>query len=287
MKEWMEKYSAIESGLVGGYAAMPGMPSDVQASLWAFRTLGLQTERRVMSELAEKWKDRQRPDGYYESQPIDAPWFRGAIRRDRRIDETWDAVASLWLGGKEPANKEKLGQWLNTTLAENAETLNTEQIFMLLECFEMLGMRPENGEKLAASLSKRLPEDPRFVIRACFLIGANPDAPEAAERLTALLERVRTRGQEMEACVLADALECLVSLGAGYGHTSYFADVLGDLQNPDGGVRKPYSSHSNLYDTLAGLRMAKALAVLEERSKSGAISAPKTREQSSATAVSR
>ena len=48
-------------------------------------------------------------------------------------------------------------------------------------------------------------------------------------------------------------------------NTKYFVGRLGELQNPDGGVPKPDSLHSNIFDTMAALRMAKLLPRLASR----------------------
>ena len=85
----------------------------------------------------------------------------------------------------------------------------------------------------------------------------------------------------METCMLAETFEALDAIGESYAGTEYFMELLGRLQNPDGGLRKPDSAHSNIYDTIAALRMAMVLPVLEDRFRSRQkgellIRAPKT-----------
>ena len=125
------------------------------------------------------------------------------------------------------------------------------------------GARPQDSAELGRYFSERFSEDPISTIKALKMLGLKPELKHGVERLRVLLDCVRTSDIPTEISILAQTFEALVAMGADYAEVEYFRELIGRLQNPDGGVRKPDSAQSNIYDTIAALRMAELLPALQ------------------------
>ncbi len=268
LKTWLEKPISIKPEPVGGYGPMPGLGGDSRASFLAYRFL---RQRGVAvqagPELAKQWQDKQQQGGFYESSAMEfSKWFTKADQLPRRIDETWQALIAFELSGTEPANRQALVGWLSEVLDKHRDELRSKHLLRILECFQMLGEQPGNSPQLAEHLEQRFERDPHLRIRTLAGLGEDmKSAKGAGDHSRELLDRVRVLDIPMEISVLAQMFETLNAIGEDYAGTEYFLELLARLQNPDGGLSKPDSTHSNIYDTIAALRMAEVLAVLEIR----------------------
>ncbi len=266
LESWLEKSASIKPEPVGGYAAMPGMETDPRVSFLAYGLLRARGAVEAAPEMAKKWQGKEQPGGYYESSPRELPhWFTEADRRVKRIEETWEALGALQIAGAPPEHTEAVTRWLDEVISKHRDDLRSDHILQILDCFQMLGERPENCDELLAYFKGRFGKDPVFTIRAFKIMGVKPKLRGAGDVLSLLPDRVRVLNLPVEVSVLAETFEALAAIGEDYTGTDYFLELLGRLQNPDGGVRKPDSAHSNIYDTIAALRAAKVLPVLEAR----------------------
>jgi len=269
LEAWLKKSASIKPEPVGGYAVIPGILGEPRASYLAFRLLQARGAAKPAPDLARRWQDKQQKGGYYESAPQKlSRWFTESDRLGRRISETWAAISAIQIAGKAPADRKALVGWLIDLLAKHRDDLPCQQVLRILECFEMLGQRPQNGEELVEYFRKEFGSDLKATIRAMGIMGVKPDLDNAGDRLSAIPDRVRVFGIPIEVSVLAETFEALDAIGEDYAGAEYFLDRLGRMQNPDGGLHKPESAHSNIYDTIAALRMAKLLPALEARYKS-------------------
>ena len=270
----LEGAEPLRPGPVGGYAPMPGCDTDAQACFLACALLGEPVAAGATRWLAERWKDGQQKGGYYGAAAADrSPRFSREDPLGRQIEDTWQAVSALRLAGMEPADREALIAWLKGVLDKRWDELSSKQIRQVLECLDLVEESSGNAPELAARLQQRFGNDPAFMIRVSKAFAVKPQLEGTAEQLKMLPDRVREAGLLMPVCVLTETFESLEAIGEGYEGTGYFLELLATLQNPDGGVRDPASQHSNIFDTMAALRMARVLPVLEARAK-GKAAAP-------------
>jgi len=269
LAEWLARSASIRPGPTGGFAAMPGLESDP----WILPRLARLLPESVpapndLAALAAGWRDKQKRGGYYDTRSErSSRWFRESAPLAGRIDDTWQAVGTLLAARAKHKDRKALLAWLGELLRNRRENLGSQDILRVLECFEMLGERPTDAKALAAYFEERFGGDLPATVRALTLLGAKPHLPGAGKRLASMLDRVRVGKVPMELSVLAETVGALDALGEGYPHAAHFLDLLGRVQNADGGVCMPGSLHSNLYDTLAAVRMAKLLPNLAPRSK--------------------
>lgn len=266
LEEWLEKSTSFKLEPVGTFAETPGTEAHYGALLAAYRSMRDRGGLPPAPELFEKWKDKQHEDGFYEFSHEDvSPWFTEIDQIAVRAENTSEALIAFKLAGKKPKNTKTLLAWLNDVLRTRRDELRSDQLLCVLECFEILGARPEDPTALAEYFANRFKNDLPTVIRASSIIGVKPEFDNAGEKLSLLPDRVRTLDIPMELSVLAETFEALDLIGEDYAGTDYFLNLLGQLQNPDGGVRRPDSLHSNIYDTIAALRLAQILPRLEKR----------------------
>jgi len=260
LDEWLDGLGSLAPRPVGGYAPMPGMETHERATFMAWRLLGPDAAGAGAGELADRWKDKQQPDGYYESSPPRASyWFFEPNMLERRIRETAAALTAMRLAGVGPTDRAGLVGWLNAVLAEDLDELDIGQVRQVLECFELLGERPRNAPELLARLQERFGNDVSFMVRAARAAGVRPRVAGGAGAVRALLDRVRERGVPLPASMLADAVETLDGLGESYAGAGDLLKLFGSLQNPDGGVPSPGDPHSNIFETIAAVRAVRAL----------------------------
>ena len=265
LDDWVERMVSIEPVPVGGYGAVPGTGNSGDASILARRLLRDISALEAQPALAEDWREKQTPEGYYQSSPERRRRWTESEVLGLRIDETLQALRTLSLAGVEPADPDALIQWLNELAGEQSEDLDAGRIMELLECFSILGRRPENASQVAERLQARFEEDPVMMAEILSVTGAQGNRPQIAKRLRAMLDRVRYADLPIEVSVLARTCRALDSLDEGYGETAFFLRRLDRYQNPDGGVRKPENPHSNIFDTIAALRLSKLLPTLQSR----------------------
>ncbi|HUU68440.1 MAG TPA: hypothetical protein VM186_02865, partial [Planctomycetota bacterium] len=260
LAQWLKESASIEPSVVPGFAGMPGMETDSSITLRAARVAGEQAMKDEMSQPAAAWLEKQKPDGYFEEEETKiSRWFTEVEQLQSRIDSTWKALAVLHLAGVETKDRATLTAWLNGIVDKRRQDLTSHGILRVLECFELLGGQPAGGAALAEHFRARFSNDAPAVVRLCTLLKIKPNLPGADARLMGILERVRERDLPMEVGVLAEMVEAVDGLGASYPHADYIAALLGRMQRADGGFAKPGSDHSNLYDTLAAIRMSEAL----------------------------
>ena len=266
LAQWLKDSASIEPSVVPGFAGMPGMETDPSITLRAARIVGEQAMKDEMSQPAAAWLEKQKPDGYFEEEETKVSrWFTEVEQLQSRIDSTWKALTVLHLAGVEPKDRAPVIAWLNGIADKRRQDLTSHDILRVLECFELLGGQPAGGAGLAEHFRARFSNDAPAVVRLCMLLKIKPDLPGADARLINMLERVRQFDLAqpfdlpMEVGVLAEMVEAVDGLGASYPHADYIAALLGRMQRADGGFAKPGSDHSNLYDTLAAIRMSEAL----------------------------
>ncbi len=269
VESWLKESCSIEPGPVGGYAAMPGMETDVGATLLMRRWQKGRGKTVPVPQMGNKWQGMQRKEGYYLSfSEKDRPfWFPQPTEKSRlafEIYQTWEAVASLSLASGEPDDRKALLGWLNNVLAKRRDELLSIQFICALECFEMLGASPEHPDELVQAIRERIGSDPQAV-RALKILSAKPKSSKAGQNLTLFLDRTRVLAIPIEVSVLGTKFEVLDILGEDYAGSDYFLDLLGRLQNPDGGIRRPMSVHSNFHDTTAAIQLAKRLEKFKAR----------------------
>ena len=261
LAEWLAGSASIQPGPIGGFAAMPGLESDP----WILPRLARLLPESIpapkdVAALAAGWGNKQKDGGYYDTRTErSSRRFRESDPLTGLIDDTWQAVGALRVAGTKHKDREALLAWLGELLEKRREDLDAQDILRVLECFEMLGEKPKGAKALATYFQERFGGDLPGTVRALTLLGAKPHLPGAGKRLASMLDRVRVGKVPMELSVLAETVEALHALGEGYPHAAHFLDLLGRVQNADGGVCMPGSLHSNLYDTLAAVRMAKLL----------------------------
>jgi len=246
------------------YGPTPGALSELRASFLAFELVGQQGA--PPEALVQSTKRHQQDAGYFESWQLSPPErFTDSDRTVHRVAETWQALVGLQLAGEAPDKPDALAGWLGEVLDQHLDELMSYQVLQMLECMEMIGHRPENAPELFERLRQRFGSDLPLVIRASQVLGVDAEFPGAGDILSVLPDRVRVLKVPAEASLLRETFESLATIGEDYEGTDYFHDMLAGLQNPDGGVRKPDSPHSNIYDTVAAVRMARALDILEAR----------------------
>lgn len=270
VESWLKESCSIEPGPVGGYAAMPGMETDVGATLLMRRWQKGRGKTVAVPQMAAKWRGMQRKEGHYlffaeKDRPF---WFPEPTEKSRlafEIYQTWEAVASLSLASGEPDDRKALLGWLNNVLAKCRDDISLSQSFLCaLECFEILGVSPEHPEELVQAIRERFGSDLQ-AFRALKILSAKPKSSEAGQNPTPFLDRTRVLAIPIEVSVLGTKFEVLDILGEDYAGSDYFLDLLGRLQNPDGGIRRPMSVHSNFHDTTAAIQLAKRLEKLKAR----------------------
>ena len=266
LAKWLKESGSIEPANVPGFAGMPGMETDVSVTLRAARIVGEQTLKDAMGRPAADWLEKQKPDGYFaETEEEVSRWFTEVEQLEARIDGTWKALTALHLAGIQPKDRPALAAWLNGVVDKRRQDLTSDDVLCVLECFELIGEQPAVGPALAGYFRTRFVNDAPAVVRMCRFMKIKPELPGADARLIAMLGRVRefdparSFDMPMELGVMAEIVDALDGLGAANPHAAELNTLLGRLQRPDGGFAKPGSEHSNLYDTLAGIRMADIL----------------------------
>ena len=283
VESWLKKSDSIKPKPVGGYAAMPGMDTDLSATLLVRRLQKGRGKTVAVPQMATRWQGKPRKEGYYlfflEKEP--STWFTKQTEERRlamKIEQTWEAVASLSLASAEPADRKALLRWLNNVLVKHQQDLSIQSFLCALECFEILGASPEHTDELIQAIRGRFSADPQAV-RALKVLSARPKSPKAGQDLTRFLDRTRVLAIPMEVSLLAAKFEALDALGEDYSGCDYYLDLLGRLQNPDGGVRLPMGVHSNLFDTIAAIQLAERLekigARFDKRRKAGLVIRPR------------
>ncbi len=273
LESWILGEAVIQPMPQGGYAAMPGLRTDLQATVLVHQSLlQLNIPTQGLPGWATHWQDRPQKEGDYQDfdmatieRPEDAEYV------GRRIEEAWKALTALGPTNHAPRNPEALHSWLSQMFAQHHDGLDERSILQALECFAVLDRKPENLDEIMPRLMERFVHDPSFVIRMCNIIGTKPELRRAGASLSVRPDRVRTCGIPMELSVLARTFESLDTIEEDYVGAKYFLDLIGTQQNPDGGVRKPDGIHSNLYDTLAAVRIARVLPKLEDRYRSSRV----------------
>ena len=266
VESWMKDNGPRNRGPLGGYGVMPGMPCEWLACLRVRDSLSKPVPLETARELAEVWKDKQQEGGFYESSPPEFDrWFNEQDLLVRRINETWQALTIFQLSGDAPANRETAAQWLLVILNEKRENLRSEHFLQCLESLKHLASPISEQSDLPEYLRNRFSHDIPFTLKAMGLLGVKAEIPDAGNRLASFLDHIRTRNLDLEISILYETFWALDRLGEHYADIGYFQNQLGRLQNPDGGIRKPFSVHSNFYDTLHALQVAKLLPVLHAR----------------------
>ena len=283
VESWLKKSDSIKPKPVGGYAVMPGMETDLGATLLVRRWKKSRGKTVPVPQMAAKWKGKQRKDGYYLSFSEKEPptWLTKQTEERRlamKIEQTWEAVASLSLASAEPADRKALLRWLNNVLVKHLQDLSIQSFLCALECFEILGASPEHTDELIQAIRGRFSADPQAV-RALKVLSARPKSPKVGQDLTQFLDRTRVLAIPMEVSLLAAKFEALDALGEDYSGCDYYLDLLGRLQNPDGGVHLPMGVHSNLFNTIAAIQLAERLEKLggrfDKRRKGGLVIRPR------------
>jgi hypothetical protein len=249
----------------GRFSAMPGLGSDPDLSVLVRKTLPdfARVATTQPGEQLQAILDKQAEEGYFQTaQPMQ--WWSDDEVLQHRLSVTSRLLTNMSLLGAKLARLDDATDWLEGVLVDHGEELSAGQIMRILECFETLGRQPKRREAIVPLVKRALGADAVLASRAMGILGEPPD-PAAGEQAKRMLDSIRRADIPLEVSVLAGLLEVLDAGGAGYAHTDDFAARIAALQNPDGGVRRPYSPHSNLYDTLAAIRMARVLSRLQQR----------------------
>ncbi|MDP6380293.1 MAG: prenyltransferase/squalene oxidase repeat-containing protein [Phycisphaerae bacterium] len=116
--------------------------------------------------------------------------------------------------------------------------------------------------ELEKFLADRRDADPASVARIYRALGKSaPGAEELTHRLTKRLDRFQGRRDRiLDLANVASCMEGLLALDKGYLQTREIRTHLAELQNPDGGFRRPSRGpQSDIYQTIAALHIMRML----------------------------